>query len=70
MLASFDGDSAAAKKAFCGLYAQVYSPTTDQTVALMIADAFDDKWVRTPASIDVIYGSVSCRTLPVGERNS
>ncbi|BGP62804.1 hypothetical protein NBRC10512v2_004136 [Rhodotorula toruloides] len=24
---------------------------------MIIADAFDDKWVRTPNSIDVIYGS-------------
>ena len=58
MLASFDQDSAAAKRAFCGLEAEVYSPRTGKTVTLYIADAFDDKWVRTPSSIDVLHDSV------------
>ncbi|KWU42025.1 hypothetical protein RHOSPDRAFT_36438 [Rhodotorula sp. JG-1b] len=57
MLASFDQDSAAAKRAFCGLEAEVYSPRTGKTVTLYIADAFDDKWVRTPSSIDVLHDS-------------
>ncbi|BGP48701.1 hypothetical protein JCM10450v2_004577 [Rhodotorula kratochvilovae] len=57
MLSSFSQDAAAAKTAFCGLAAEVYSPKTGKTVTLYIADAFDDTWVRTPASIDVIYGS-------------
>ncbi|GAA5983814.1 hypothetical protein JCM10908_005937 [Rhodotorula pacifica] len=57
MLASFNQDSVAAKKAFCGLEAKVYSPATGKTVTLYIADAFDDEWVRTPASIDVMYDS-------------
>ncbi|GAA5864196.1 hypothetical protein JCM3774_001253 [Rhodotorula dairenensis] len=57
MLASFDQDSTAAKRAFCGLEAKVYSPATRKTVTLFIADAFDDKWVRTPASIDVMFDS-------------
>lgn len=58
MLASFDQDSVAAKRAFCGLEAEVYSPRTGKTVTLYIADAFDDKWVRTLSSIDVMYDSV------------
>lgn len=58
MLASFDQNSAAAKQAFCGLEAEVYSPRTGKTVTLYIADAFDDKWVRTPSSIDVLFDSV------------
>ncbi|GAA5967643.1 hypothetical protein JCM11641_005721 [Rhodosporidiobolus odoratus] len=57
MLASFNQDSAAAKTGFCGLEAQVYSPKTGTTTTLIIADAFDDTWVLTPASIDVIKGS-------------
>lgn len=58
MLASFDQDSVAAKRAFCGLEAEAYSLRTGKTVTLYIADAFDDKWVRTPSSIDVMYDSV------------
>ncbi|GAA5863017.1 hypothetical protein JCM8547_003652 [Rhodosporidiobolus lusitaniae] len=57
MLSSFNDDEAKAKEAFCGLEANVYSPKTGQTVTLYIADGFDDTWVLTPASIDVIYGS-------------
>ncbi|GAA5911367.1 hypothetical protein JCM8208_005232 [Rhodotorula glutinis] len=59
MLSSFSGDAQAAKTGFCGLWADVYSPKTGSTTKLMIADAFDDTWVLTPASIDVIYGSFS-----------
>ncbi|KAJ8294364.1 hypothetical protein OF846_002893 [Rhodotorula toruloides] len=57
MLSSFNGDATAAKKGFCGLKATVYSPKTGRLIPMIIADAFDDKWVRTPNSIDVIYGS-------------
>ncbi|GAA6051500.1 hypothetical protein NBRC10513_000428 [Rhodotorula toruloides] len=57
MLSSFNGDATAAKKGFCGLKATVYSPKTGKQVSMIIADALDDKWVRTPNSIDVIYGS-------------
>lgn len=59
MLASFDQNATAAKIAFCGLEARVYSPVTQNMTKLYIADAFDDTWVLTPASIDVIKGSVS-----------
>lgn len=62
MLSSFNSDATAAKKAFCGLKATVYSPKTGRQVPMIIADAFDDKWVRTPNSIDVIYGSVRWRS--------
>ncbi|GAA5999812.1 hypothetical protein JCM10207_005922 [Rhodosporidiobolus poonsookiae] len=57
MLSSFDNDATATKTGLCGLEAKVYSPATGKTVDLIIADAFDDDWVLTPASIDVIYGS-------------
>ncbi|BGP55887.1 hypothetical protein JCM8202v2_003494 [Rhodotorula sphaerocarpa] len=59
MLASFDQNATAAKIAFCGLEARVYSPVTRKMTTLYLADAFDDTWVLTPASIDVIKGSVS-----------
>ncbi|GAA6039500.1 hypothetical protein JCM8097_009583 [Rhodosporidiobolus ruineniae] len=57
MLSSFDNDATKAKTGFCGLEAEVYSPKTGALVTMIIADAFDDTWVKTPASIDVIYGS-------------
>ncbi|GAA6005980.1 uncharacterized protein JCM10292_005634 [Rhodotorula paludigena] len=57
MLSSFGDDAAKAKEGFCGLEARVYSPKTDKTLTMYIADAFDDTWVRTPSSIDVIYDS-------------
>ncbi|GAA5967620.1 hypothetical protein JCM11641_005712 [Rhodosporidiobolus odoratus] len=56
MLANFNGSYTDAATAFCGLEAIVTSPN-GLTTTLYIADAFDDTWVRTPASIDVVYGS-------------
>ncbi|GJN90946.1 hypothetical protein Rhopal_003960-T1 [Rhodotorula paludigena] len=50
MLSSFGNDAAKAKEGFCGLEARVYSPKTDKTLTMYIADAFDD-------TIDVIYDS-------------
>lgn len=70
MLSSFSNDAAAAKAAFCGLAADVSSPATGTTTRLYIADAFDVKWVRTPASVDVIYGSVRPCSPPVAASHS
>lgn len=56
MLNNFGGDYEAAAKAYCGLEAIVTTPD-GKTATLYIADGFDDTWVRTPASIDVIYDS-------------
>ncbi|GAA5820184.1 hypothetical protein JCM3770_004813 [Rhodotorula araucariae] len=54
MLADFGGDETAARKAYCGLEAVVTTPNgVSQT--LYVVDAFDDAWVRTPTSVDVIY---------------
>ncbi|GAA5878347.1 hypothetical protein JCM3774_001994 [Rhodotorula dairenensis] len=56
MLNNFGGDYEAAATAYCGLEAIVTLPS-GKSATLYIADAFDDTWVRTPASIDVIYDS-------------
>ncbi|TNY23550.1 hypothetical protein DMC30DRAFT_9869 [Rhodotorula diobovata] len=56
MLTSFGGSYETAAKAYCGLEAIVRTPE-GRTATLFIADAFDDTWVRTPSSIDVVYGS-------------
>lgn len=58
MLDNFDGDAMAARKAYCGLEAIVKNPDGTQ-LTLYVADAFDDAWVLTPNSIDVMYNSVS-----------
>lgn len=56
MLASFGGDPIAAGKAFCGQEAEFTTPD-GRTATLFIADAFDDRWVLTPTSVDVIHGA-------------
>ncbi|GAA5933598.1 hypothetical protein JCM1841_004496 [Sporobolomyces salmonicolor] len=56
MLANFNGSYVAAATAYCGLEAVVTTPD-GHTATLYLADAFDDAWVRTPSSLDVIYGS-------------
>lgn len=64
MLSNFNWDYEAAATAYCGLEAVVTTPD-GRTATLYIADAFDDTWVRTPSSIDVVYDSVrSKRKLP------
>ncbi|GAA5893773.1 uncharacterized protein JCM6883_003631 [Sporobolomyces salmoneus] len=59
MLDNFGGDAMAARKAYCGLEAVVTNPTTGEQLTLYVADAFDDAWVLTPTSIDVMYNSFS-----------
>ena len=56
MLSNFNWDYEAAAKAYCGLEAIVTTPD-GRTATLYLADAFDDTWVRTPSSIDVVIGS-------------
>ncbi|GAA5971464.1 hypothetical protein JCM11641_008362 [Rhodosporidiobolus odoratus] len=53
MLNDFNGDATAARQAYCGLEATV-TTAAGKTVTLYVTDAFDDAWVRTPTSIDVI----------------
>ncbi|GAA6060472.1 hypothetical protein JCM10212_007103 [Sporobolomyces blumeae] len=56
MLANYGGDAMAARKAYCGLEAVVTTPDGTSST-LVVADAFDDTWVRTPTSIDVMYNA-------------
>ncbi|GAA5862986.1 hypothetical protein JCM8547_003640 [Rhodosporidiobolus lusitaniae] len=56
MLNNFDGDYETAARAYCGLEAVIITPD-GRNATLYIADAFDDTWVRTPASLDIVYGS-------------
>ncbi|KDE08172.1 hypothetical protein MVLG_01652 [Microbotryum lychnidis-dioicae p1A1 Lamole] len=56
MLANFGGSNVRAGQAYCGLEAEVVT-ADGRTVNLIIMDGFDSKWVRTPASIDVIYNA-------------
>ncbi|GAA5862926.1 hypothetical protein JCM8547_003623 [Rhodosporidiobolus lusitaniae] len=56
MLNNFGGDAMAARKAYCGLEAEI-TTADGKTVTLYVADAFDDTWVRTPASLDIIHGA-------------
>ncbi|BGP32580.1 hypothetical protein JCM10296v2_004361 [Rhodotorula toruloides] len=56
MLNNFGGDYQAAATAYCGLEMVVTTPD-GKSATLYIADAFDDTWVRTPSSLDIIYGS-------------
>lgn len=58
MLNNFGDDYQKAATAYCGLEAVVTTPD-GKSETLYIADAFDDTWVRTPASLDIIYGSFS-----------
>lgn len=46
----------AAGKLFCGLEAIVSTPD-GKSATMFIGDAFDDRWVLTPTSIDVAYGA-------------
>ena len=54
MLAAAGGSADKARELFCGLEAVVTSASGEK-LTLYIADAFDDTWVRTPSSIDVIH---------------
>ncbi|GAA6005300.1 hypothetical protein JCM10207_002931 [Rhodosporidiobolus poonsookiae] len=56
MLNDFGGDAFAAREAYCGLEAIVTAPS-GKSMTLVVADAFDDAWVRTPGSMDVVYNA-------------
>ncbi|GAA5880301.1 hypothetical protein JCM16303_003887 [Sporobolomyces ruberrimus] len=56
MIKNFGGDAMAARKAYCGLEAIVTTPDGAEHT-LYVADGFDDAWVKTPTSIDVMYNS-------------
>lgn len=56
MINNFGGNQAAAKQAFCGLEATFTTPD-GKSATLFLVDGFDDTWVRTPSSIDVVYNA-------------
>ncbi|GAA5933398.1 hypothetical protein JCM3775_000678 [Rhodotorula graminis] len=56
MLADFNGDENAARAAYCGLGA-TFTTSNGVSQTLYIADAFDDQYVRTSTSADVIYNA-------------
>ncbi|GAA5860368.1 hypothetical protein JCM3774_000394 [Rhodotorula dairenensis] len=56
MVDSAGGDEMAARKMYCGLEVEVTTPE-GRSATLIVADAFDDKWVRTPTSLDIVYNA-------------
>ncbi|RGP60885.1 hypothetical protein FSPOR_10386 [Fusarium sporotrichioides] len=55
---------------YCGLEALVTDPTTGKSKLMYIGDAFDDAWVRTPASIDIMIDACSAiHGNPNGNKN-
>lgn len=56
MRANFDGDNDAAATAYCGLEAKVTAPDGTSKI-MVIGDGFDDKWVLSPGSIDIMHNS-------------
>lgn len=55
MLDNFGGNYVKAATAYCGLEAIITTPD-GKSVTGYIADGFDPRWVRTPTSIDLIFG--------------
>ncbi|KAF5022178.1 hypothetical protein F66182_5765 [Fusarium sp. NRRL 66182] len=43
----------------CGLEARVTDPVTGRSKLMYIGDAFDDTWVRSPGSIDIMIDAFS-----------
>ncbi|SCZ91954.1 BZ3500_MvSof-1268-A1-R1_Chr5-3g08243 [Microbotryum saponariae] len=56
MVSNYGGDPIKAGEAYCGLEAIFYTPDGRNTT-LYVIDAFDDKWVKTPNSVDVVIGA-------------
>ncbi|GAA6039486.1 hypothetical protein JCM8097_009576 [Rhodosporidiobolus ruineniae] len=56
MLNNFNGSYTAAATAYCGLEAVITTPS-GRNLTAYIGDAFDDTWVLTPSSIDLIHGA-------------
>ncbi|BGP16725.1 hypothetical protein JCM10213_009143 [Rhodosporidiobolus nylandii] len=56
MMKNFNYDYEKAATAYCGLEA-IVTTADGKSMTLYIADAFDDTWVRTPSSLDLIHGA-------------
>jgi len=59
MLGDFGNDITKAGTAYCGLEAKATNPSNGKTALIYIVDGFDDKWVRTPGSIDLTLAAFS-----------
>lgn len=56
MLSNFNDVYEDAGRAWCGLEAKFMAPNGNEAL-LVIGDAFDDAWVLSPGSVDIIYES-------------
>ncbi|KAK7428394.1 hypothetical protein QQZ08_005013 [Neonectria magnoliae] len=60
----------AATKKYCGLEAKLTDPATGKTKLMYVGDAFDDAWVRTPSSIDIMIDAFTAvNGNPNGNKN-
>ncbi|KAL4728169.1 hypothetical protein ACLX1H_004905 [Fusarium chlamydosporum] len=56
---------------YCGLEALVTDPSTGKSKLMYIGDAFDDAWVRSPGSIDIMIDAFSAiHGNPNGNKNN
>mgnify|MGYP001581198646 FL=1 len=62
MLKNFGGDYEKAATAYCGLEAIVTAPDGTTSTGVIL-DGFDDAWVLSPGSIDLMYNFV--RSFPL-----
>ncbi|KAF4967834.1 hypothetical protein FZEAL_10476 [Fusarium zealandicum] len=71
--ATYDTDPTAWEeqtRKYCGLEAKVTDPVTGKSKLMYIGDAFDDKWVRSPGSIDIMIDVFSAiHGNPNGDKN-
>ncbi|KAF2031329.1 hypothetical protein EK21DRAFT_63471 [Setomelanomma holmii] len=71
--ATYNTDAAAwkaATKKYCGLETTVKDPKTGKSMLMYIGDAFDDKYVLSPASIDIMTDAFSnIHGNPNGDKN-
>ncbi|BGO98371.1 hypothetical protein NBRC10513v2_002766 [Rhodotorula toruloides] len=56
MMSDANWDATAARQKYCGLEVVVTTPS-GHSETLYVTDAFDDAWVRTPTSIDVVFNA-------------
>ncbi|KAL6915582.1 hypothetical protein FSHL1_007032 [Fusarium sambucinum] len=55
---------------YCGLEAKVTDPVTGKSKLMYIGDSFDDSWVRSPGSIDIMIDAFSAiHGNPNGNKN-
>jgi len=57
MMGNFGYNYEAAAKAYCGREVKVTNPNNGNSIIGYICDAFDDRWVLSPGSIDLTIGA-------------